>query len=277
MKTYGLIGFPVSHSLSPLMHNAAFKHLGINAEYGLFELKDQELKPFLRSLKEKGISGLNVTVPYKEKVIPYLDDLSAEAKLIGAVNTIKVTGRLEGFNTDGAGFLQHIREDLEFNPQGKSIVLLGAGGAAKAVSVTMCKEKPNALNIFDIDKDKSNGLTRHLKDSFPEVKITSSGSIDGLGIEKADLLINATPIGLEQSDPELVGKSLLHKGLLVYDLIYNPKETKLLKSASEKGCRVANGLGMLLYQAVRSFQIWTDLLAPVEVMRQALKKGVEKL
>lgn len=277
MKTYGLIGSPVSHSLSPLMHNAAFRHLKIDAEYRLFELKEQELKPFLASLKVKAISGLNVTVPYKEQVIPYLDNLSAEAKLIGAANTIKVTDRLEGFNTDGAGFLQHVREDLEFNPQGKSIVLLGAGGAAKAVSAVLCKEKPKALNIFDIDKDKSNGLARHLKSNFPEVEIIASGSIAGLSVEKTDLLINATPIGMKETDPELIGQSLLHKGLLVYDLIYNPKETKLLKSALEKGCRVANGLGMLLYQAARSFQIWTDVLAPVEVMRQALKKGVEKL
>lgn len=277
-KIYGVLGYPVKHSLSPLMHNAAFQALNLNAEYKLFEKKPEELVDFLKSLSEENIFGLNVTVPYKEKVMPFLDKVLDEAKLIGAVNTIKVSdNKLEGFNTDGEGFLRHLREDLEFNPEGKIIAIIGAGGAGKAVSVYLTKTKPKRITICDIDKEKAKGLIRHLKENSKNGEFIQVDSIEELNIQGSDLLINATPVGMKESDPLLVDSKFMHPNLLVYDLIYNPKETKLLKLAKEKGTRVSNGLGMLLYQGARSFELWTEKTAPIEIMRQALYQGLKKL
>lgn len=276
-KVYGLIGYPVGHSLSPLMHNAAFSYLNINAQYKLFPLKEAEIKVFLTSLAQNNIYGLNVTVPYKERVIPFLASVSKEAELIGAVNTIKVCDDgLEGFNTDGAGFLKHLREDLEFNPQGKTIAIIGAGGACRAASVFLCSAKPKMLSICDVDKEKLSVLINHLKINFKDVIINAVNSVSSLNIEKADLLVNATPIGMKETDPCLVDEKLMHKDILVYDLIYNPAQTKLLRLAKEKGARVSNGLGMLLYQGMLAFEIWTGQAAPKQVMQKALLEGVKQ-
>lgn len=270
-KIYGVLGYPAKHSLSPLMHNAAFAALKINAEYKIFEKKPEELESFIRSLDKVGISGLNVTVPYKEKVIPFLNKISEEAKIIGAVNTIKVSGDyLEGFNTDAVGFLRHISEDLGFIPQGKTISLIGAGGAAKAISVALAKAGAKIISVCDIDKTKLDTLTASLKERFNKTEVRPACDIAGLNIGEADLLINATPIGMKETDACLVAGDLLHKGLLVYDLIYNPKETRLLRVAKESGCRISNGLGMLLYQGMVSFELWTGVSAPKEAMLKAL-------
>ena len=276
-KIYGVLGFPAKHSLSPLMHNAAFRALGINAEYKIFEKRPEELADFLASLSEKSIYGLNVTVPYKEKVISFMDKLSLETRLIGAVNTVKVlNNKLEGFNTDGEGFLRHLSEGIKFNPQGKVIAIIGAGGAARAVCVSLSQKHPKVIFIYDIDKPKAQALVEHLQNNFEDVDFKAVDSIAGLNINKSGLLVNASPIGMKESDPCLVDKELLNGGLLVYDLIYNPAETKLLKYAKDKGAKTSNGLGMLLSQGAISFKIWTKEDAPEEIMRQALEEGLKK-
>jgi len=276
-RIYGVLGYPVKHSLSPSMHNAAFEALKINAEYRSFQVKPQDLENFLNSLAKKNIYGLNVTIPYKEKVVPFLQNLSPEADLIGAVNTIKVfPDKLEGFNTDGEGFLQHLRQDLKFDPQDKTIAILGAGGAARAISVYLSKNKPRLIAIYDIDKTKSEMLVKHLKENFKNVELKLANSIAQLNIGDCHLLINATPVGMKDSVPCIVDKKLLHKNLLVYDLIYNPPQTKLLALAKKVGAKVSNGLGMLLYQGMLSFKIWIGQDAPLKIMRQALEKGLEK-
>jgi shikimate dehydrogenase len=272
-QIYGVLGYPAKHSLSPLMHNAAFKALKINAEYKIFEIPPQDLEKFIRGLCGQNISGANVTIPYKEKVIAFLDSISHEARLIGAVNTIKVSdGKLSGFNTDGEGFLRDISEAFDFNPAGKTIAILGAGGASKAVSVYLTKTKPRKIAVYDIDQEKLQALVKQLKACCQEVDFVKANSIEELGIQDADLLVNATPIGMKESDPGLVDAKFLHKDLLVYDLIYHLKETKLLKDAREKGCRACGGLGMLLCQGILSFKIWTGQNAPREVMQKALLK-----
>lgn len=273
-KIYGLAGYPVKHSLSPLMHNAAFKALNINAEYRLFEVKTEELEEFIKHLSQNNISGLNVTIPYKEKVIPFLDNISSEAKLIGAVNTLRVLqDRLEGFNTDGEGFLKHLSEDLGFSPTGKVIAIIGAGGAAKAVSVYLSKTKPKSITVYDIDKIRAAALVSNLKENFKDIELRCVDSIEELKIEDSDLLVNATPIGMKETGPCLVDEKFIAKNLLVYDLIYNPKETKLLRIAKQKGAKISNGLGMLLYQGALSFELWTSQKAPVEIMRKAITGG----
>jgi shikimate dehydrogenase len=274
-KIYGVLGYPARHSLSPAMHNAAFRALKINAEYKIFEKKPEELQAFLLSLPEENIHGLNVTIPYKEKVIPILNKVSAEAKLIGAVNTVRVSDKgLEGFNTDGEGFLRHLTEDLRFNPEDKIIAIIGAGGAARAVSVFLSKAGPKAIAIHDTDEAKAEVLAGHLRTNFKEIEIKLAHSIEELNIPGSQLLINATPVGMKEDDPLLVDKKFIHRYLLVYDLIYNPPETKLLNLAKKAGAKIANGLGMLLYQGMRSFEIWTGQSAPKEVMRQALLEAI---
>lgn len=275
-KIYGVLGNPAKHSLSPLMHNAAFSTLKIDAEYKIFEVEPQNLGNFILSLSKEGIFGLNVTVPYKEKVIPYLQNISDEAKLIGAVNTIKVLGEnLEGFNTDGEGFLKHVSEDLRFSPEGKSIAIIGAGGAARAVSICLSKRNPKRISIYDIDGVKLLSLINYLKENFKDIEFNSVSSPENLGINNSDLLINATAIGMKEADPCLVDEKSLHKDLLVYDLIYNPGETKLLVLAKRAGAKTSNGLGMLLYQGMAAFEIWTGKKAPKEVMKKALWEGMK--
>ncbi|MDD5238101.1 MAG: shikimate dehydrogenase [Candidatus Omnitrophica bacterium] len=275
---YGLIGYPINSSLSPRMHNAAFSYLKINAEYRLFEKKPQALGSFLSSLNEQKILGLNVTIPYKEKVVPFLNSLSEEAKLIGAVNTIIVSqGKLEGFNTDGEGFVKHLLEELRFELQNLSIAILGAGGASKAIAVMLSKKGAREISIYDIDNEKAKALVNHLKQTFNDIKFIQAGSVEELNIQDSGLLINATPVGMKEGDPCLVSENIIHKDLLVYDLIYNPSETKLLRVAKQKGARIANGLGMLLYQGASSFELWTNKKAPITIMRNALNEGVKEL
>ncbi len=276
-KIYGLIGYPLKQSFSPAMHNAAFKALNIDAEYKLFPLEESEIGNFFKKLQSQHIFGLNVTAPYKEKVMPFLNKISDEAKLIGAVNTIRVSGdNLEGFNTDGEGFLRHLTKDLGFDPEGKRIAIIGAGGAAKAVSVYLSKSKPQAINIFDVDTGKVAALFDNLRAGFKGVYIKLAVSIIDLNIEDCDLLVNATPVGMKETDPCLVDEKFVHKDLLVYDLVYNPPETKLLKMAKGKGTKTSNGLGMLLYQGAEAFEIWTGKSAPAEVMRRALEEAMHK-
>jgi shikimate dehydrogenase len=278
VKIYGVLGCPVKHSFSPAMHNAAFGALHINAEYKLFEVEPDKLDSFLRSLTDNRICGLNVTVPYKEKVLTYLQEQSPEVRFTGAANTIIVKDKnyLEGCNTDGLGFHRHLTGDLKFNIPGAKVFLLGAGGAAKAVVNQLAEHGANNIYIYDIDKDKSRTLADKTNAAFPKTKSLSVESASGFDFKDVALLINATPIGMKEADPVLLSPDTLHPGLLVYDLIYNPAETKLLKTAKEKGCKVSNGLGMLLYQGVRSFKLWTGQDAPLEVMRQALNQAVKK-
>lgn len=281
---YGLVGYPLGHSLSPLMHNAAFKALGLDCEYQLFALKEEELEGFFKKLREQTspIFGLNVTIPYKEKVIKYLDGLSPYVQKAMAVNTIVIAKNrsLSGFNTDGPGFLAHLTE-LGFNPQGKNIALLGCGGAARAVISVLCllPERPVSISVYDVDQGKARNLVADLGSRIDIGGVSCVNSIDDLNIAKADLLINATPIGLKETDPVLVEEGLFHKNMLVYDLIYNPAETKLLKLAKSGGAKVSNGLGMLYYQGVLSFQHWVGVEIDKSIkhkMWETLTKGLKK-
>ncbi|MFH1397258.1 MAG: shikimate dehydrogenase [Candidatus Omnitrophota bacterium] len=275
IKTYGLIGNPIKHSLSPVMHNSAFKALNIDSEYKLFELKEKELAGFLESLKENNIQGLNVTYPYKEKVVPLMTSLSVEAGLVGVVNTIRFfSDGLEGFNTDGEGFYRHLSEDLKFSPSGKNIAILGAGGAARAIAVYLCKSQPSSIAIYDIDQSRIRALIERLR-YFKKVNFKAVESVHELGLKDCSLLVNCTPVGMKQNDPLLVNPELIHKDLLVYDLIYGPQDSRLLWIARERGAVCSNGLGMLLHQGALAFKIWTGQDAPLAVMRQALEDGMK--
>ncbi|MDP8266135.1 MAG: shikimate dehydrogenase [Candidatus Aceula meridiana] len=278
ISTYGLIGFPLGHSLSPVMHNTAFKALGLQATYKLLPLQEDHLDHFFQELKkeESPIFGLNVTVPYKEAVISYLDSLNPYAQKVKAVNTIVIDKdrKLIGLNTDGPGFLAHFTE-LGVNIKDKRVAILGAGGAARAVLSTLCMipERPKLIKIFDSEREKAETLVQELRENLDLSIVEIAQSIDDLNIELSDILINATPIGLKTSDPALIEEELLHPNMFVYDLVYNPAETKLLKMAAVRGAKTSNGLGMLFYQGVLAFQHWAEIELPDEIkdkMKQAL-------
>ncbi len=282
IATYGLIGYPLFHSLSPRMHNAAFQALGVDAVYKLFPLKEDEFRPFLKELQnpENPIFGLNVTVPYKEKVMAHLDALSPFAQKTKAVNTIVISKdrKLSGFNTDGPGFLTHLRE-LKIPTEKRRFAIIGAGGAARAlISVlSVIEKKPASIKVFDIDWQKCESLAKDLSQSLDFKHVQAVRSLDDLNIELVDVLINATPVGLKESDPSPIEFGLLHSNLFVYDLIYNPAETKLLRLAREKGAQTANGLGMLFYQGVLAFEHWAERELEEEIksiMFKSLKEGL---
>ncbi len=280
ITTYGLIGYPLGHSLSPLMHNTAFRALDVDAVYKLFPLKDEEVEPFLRRLKsaESPIFGINVTVPYKEKVIPFLDALSPYAQKVMAVNTVVITEKREliGHNTDGPGFLAHLNE-LNCSLQGKRVSVLGAGGAARAIISVLCLQAdgPESVRLYDMEREKAKFLVSDLGQRMDTSTVKVVDSIDDLNIEFADILINATPVGLKKDDPLLVSPDLLHKDLFVYDLIYNPARTRLLQMAADHGCRVSNGLGMLLYQGILAFEHWANVELS-EVIREQMRMSLER-
>ncbi|MCX5669535.1 MAG: shikimate dehydrogenase [Candidatus Omnitrophica bacterium] len=274
--TFGLLGYPIKHSLSPSMHNAGLRSLKIKARYKLFEVNFEKLAEFFLNIKKKNIRAFNVTIPYKEKVIPYLNSLSVGAQEIGAVNTVVVSrnGKLKGFNTDYLGFAGHLKE-LKVKPY--RVAIIGAGGAAKAVCFALAKMKVLELCIYDIDKFKSLSLFKRLSSNFAHTRFDVATRIEDLKIGQKDLLINATPVGMHSGDPCLINESWLHKGLFVYDLIYDPAETKLISLARKYGLNCSNGLGMLLYQGVFAFKYFTGKKPPVKIMQEALIKGAQKI
>ncbi|MBD3246889.1 MAG: shikimate dehydrogenase [Candidatus Omnitrophica bacterium] len=287
---YGLIGFPVLHSFSPAMHNAALRHLEMEGEYLLFEVAPQELEAFFdsetvrdasgREIASAWIRGLNVTVPHKERVLEYvqLDKESFYLKHLGAVNTVafRPEGRA-GFNTDVPGFSWHLHQ-LDVSPAGKRTAVAGAGGAARAVCYALVQKQVRSLAIFDIKRGRAEEVTAMLRRACPEFRgeLTVADSVQGLNLKEKDLVVNATPVGMKPGDPSPLPEDELHEELFVYDLIYNPAETPLLAAARRRGARGSNGLGMLLSQGALAFRHFTGERAPLEVMRQALLKEMEK-
>lgn len=274
---YGLIGHPVKHSLSPAMQNAAFGALGMDAEYLLYDVEPQKLEDFLRNARANNIAGLNVTIPHKIQAKAYLErkgSLDENARRLGAVNTIKVaeSGALCGYNTDGPGFYRSLVEDLKFEPEGKNVFILGSGGAASAV-VMYLGNGPKNISIFDIDKNKADELATHYKKYYDgkRLSIVEPGDFKDR-LKEADLLVNTTPVGMHDSDPSPVDKALLHRGLYVYDLVYNRPATELVRQANSLKLHAVTGIGMLMRQGAIAFEIWTGVRAPAGVMKKALRE-----
>jgi shikimate dehydrogenase len=263
----GLFGYPVEHTLSPAMHNAAFEHLGLDYCYVPFLVHPASLGRAVESIRALSLAGVNVTVPHKEAVIPMLDEVNEEASFIGAVNTIvHREGRLTGYNTDGRGFMRSLEEN-GIMIAGKKVLLAGAGGASRAVGYYL-SEKAGSLDIYDIDEKKLEKLASDLS--------RIRGNVSALPrIENQagfDIIVNATPLGLKKDDPPPVDLEALLPAQTVCDLIY--KRTRLLDLAAQKGCRTMDGLGMLLWQGVLAFELWTSVPPPADVMRSALLKGM---
>ncbi|MDP2754159.1 MAG: shikimate dehydrogenase [Nitrospirota bacterium] len=265
-KITGLFGYPVEHTLSPAMHNAAFTELGLDYCYVPFLVHPDYLEYAVKAIKSLNLSGVNVTVPHKEKVMPFLDEINEEASFIGAVNTIVNSGgRLIGYNTDGRGFIQSLSEG-GISIEDKNILIIGAGGASKAISYYL-SQKAKTLYLYDIDKYKVEKLVQDLNNIFNNVYIIENISSVG----RFHIIINATPLGLKKEDPLPFDTTLLRTEQTVCDVIY--KKTRLLEEASKKGCVTIDGLGMLLWQGVFAFELWTGKKPGVEVMRNALLKA----
>ncbi len=285
LQLFGLFGCPLAHTLSPAMHEAGFLSLGMKAFYLVFELDRSGFRKTMSGLKTFLLDGFNVTVPYKEAVIPYLDELTPKAKAIGAVNTVYRKGRKwAGTNTDAEGFLISLRRDALFRPRGKNVLILGAGGAARAVTYALASSGVKKIILTDLYADKAKALARVFSSMFRRVRV---GNIpcdaDHLAhaLKETDLVVNATTAGLKASDPVIIPPSRIPrarggKRMVFYDLVYHPARTPFLKHAAQRGHRISNGLGMLLYQGVRAFEIWTGKKAPVDVMRRALNKALKE-
>ncbi len=267
-KVVCLLGYPVEHSFSPAMHNAAFEFLNIDCCYVAFSVRPDMLKDAVNGIRALSLVGANVTVPHKENVIPYLDEISDEALFIGAVNTIKNNeGRLIGYNTDGRGFMQSL-EDEGIILKDKRLLILGAGGAARAIGYYLCKEA-SYIYLHDVDEKKANLLSAHLNNLKGNVSAVDKDFVNNKdSLLNVDVIINATPLGLKPDDPMPLNMSFVNKNQIICDLIY--KETPILRHASAMGCKTMNGLGMLLWQGVFAFEIWTGKRPPVEIMRKAL-------
>ena len=271
-----LLGTPVSHSISPMMHNEAFRILGLDCVYLCFDTKNADLKTMVQTLKEMNVYGFNLTMPDKERILPYLDELSPAARMIGAVNTVKnEDGRLIGHNTDGIGYMQSVK-DTGYDATTGPMTLLCAGGAASSIAIQAALDGVPVLHIVN-RRGRSWDNALRLADLINEntsckadVTDMAKGVAVKACIKDSLLLTNATSIGMApNTDASPVqDTSCFHPDLLVSDIIYNPRRTKLLLEAQDAGCRISNGMYMLLYQGAAAFQIWTGKEMPVEEIRQ---------
>ncbi|MDO8750011.1 MAG: shikimate dehydrogenase [Dehalococcoidia bacterium] len=278
--TVGIIGYPLGHSISPAFQQAAFDHYGMDARYLVWETPADGLAQRIQSLRGPNVLGANVTVPHKEAVRSRLDTLSEATQRTGAVNTIvNRNGLLEGHNTDVPGFLRALKEDGGFDPKGKRVLLLGAGGAARAVAYALSGAGVASLTIANRTVERAQRLIQVL--NIGAIAKAVPMNRDALATEKGwDLIVNTTTLGMWHSPGE--GESPLPAGLilshaLVYDLVYNPPETPLLREARRAGARTLGGLPMLVYQGAAAFQLWTGKEAPLSVMFEAAQKALGQM
>lgn len=272
----GLLGSPVAHSISPMMHNEAFRQLDLDYVYLCFDVGTQNLKTAVEGLKALGVRGFNCTMPDKNLMCELADKLSPAAKMIGAVNTVlNENGVLTGYNTDGMGYMQAVK-DAGYDIIGKKMTLLGAGGAATAVCVQAALDGVKEINVFSI-RDQFFERAQKMVDAINrETNCKASlydfedESVLKKSIDESDILTNGTSVGMAPNTDACIIKdaSFLHEGLIVSDVIYNPKETKLLRMAKENNCHTFNGLYMLLYQGAEAFKIWTGKEMPVEIIKE---------
>ncbi len=266
----GLIGDPVEHSISPAIHNAAFKKSGLDYIYLPFRVTSENLPGAITAIRSLDLRGLNVTIPHKVAVMPLLDEIDTAAKNIGAVNTIvNNNGHLTGYNTDAAGFLKSLAAK-EIDPSGKNVVILGAGGVARAISFALAEQKAeieilNRSGSLEPAKKLAANLSKHSKIKICAAELNEPNLKQAL--KQADILINATSVGMSpDTDNTLVPPELLKPGMVVYDVVYNPQKTRLLEDAENAGAVVIGGLDMLIWQGALAFELWTGVKAPLDTM-----------
>ncbi|MFH0880002.1 MAG: shikimate dehydrogenase [Lentisphaerota bacterium] len=276
-KPYAVLGHPIGHSLSPVMHNAAFQELGWDAIYLAFDVHPDHLMEVLPAMKKMGFGGVNLTVPLKETAFHGLSRLDATAQSMRAVNTVAMSeDGLTGYNTDGQGFLKAVEEAFGCSVKGKSLFVLGAGGAGRAVALTCTGAGVRSVALADADVERCRKVAQEMdaQFKFTEVQIPETQEQRWALAREADLVVQATPVGMKMSDPSPLESEAFRSGQLAFDLIYMFPQTPFMKAAGQGGAKTANGLGMLLHQGARAFEIWTGVKPPVDVMRKALEKVV---
>jgi len=268
-KTYCIIGDPIDHSLSPAIHNAAFTTLGLNCSYIAFRVQEGQLKNSMDSLRAIQIGGFNVTMPHKVTVLNYVDRHDKIVELVGAANTVNnESGKFYAYNTDVVGFIEPLHQ-RKIDLNGHEVLILGAGGAARAVAVALSQEKGvSKINIFNRDMDRSKNLARIINRFGIETNIISHEDIQKIAF-RSNLIINTTPLGMKNEE-SLIKTSSISKESIVYDIVYKPIETKLLENAKTAGAQVIYGYEMLLEQAIASFKIWFRIDPPIESMKKVL-------
>ena len=276
----GVIGDPIEHTFSPAMHNAGLSELGLNYIYLPFHVKPDRLSYAIEGAKALGIQGLNVTIPHKTNIIKELDEVDTVAEMIGAVNTVKFIYEDEdvltkGYNTDGYGCVRAIEEKTSLND--KKVTITGAGGASRAVAFQIANSGIGELSILNRNYAKAEALANDLKTNLSRIGIDiniNSYQIDELKreLDNSDVFIDTTPLGMYPNvdDKPIANADMLHEDLVVNDIVYTPMETSLIKEAVKANAKVVYGYKMLLYQGIRSFEIWLGQEAPVDVMEKAL-------
>lgn len=271
-----LLGSPVAHSISPLMHNEAFQLLDLDYTYLCFDVNEETLPAAVDGLKACGIRGFNLTMPNKNKIVELLDELSPAARLIGAVNTVvNDDGHLTGYNTDGVGYMQAVK-DAGYDITGKAITIMGAGGAATAICAQAALDGVEKIHIFARETsrfwDRTQKLAENINSTLPCKAVLHENKDTAAlaqAISESALLLNATSVGMAPNTEGTIieDTSLYHPDLIVSDVIYNPRETRFLKEAKEAGCRTFNGMYMLLYQGAEAFRLWTGKEMPVKEIK----------
>ncbi len=277
-RLVGIIGSPLEHTLSPIIHNAAFDYLGLNWCYIPLPVQEGHLQNAIEGIKALNFTGTNVTMPFKTEVIGFLDEVAMFAESVGAVNTILIDkGKLIGYNTDGRGFYTALVRDLGYEVKGRKVLVLGAGGASRSVTVSLALAGCESIVIVNRSPEPSKQLAEIILKSAPDMKVTWLSPEDNYDmiVAESDVIINATPLTTFNGTLR-VPVSLLNKNQLVCDLNYSLYQPPLLQEAEARGAQVMDGKGMLLHQAAAAFEIWTGLEAPVEVMRVALLRALEE-
>ncbi|WP_050615843.1 shikimate dehydrogenase [Bacillus testis] len=271
-QLYGVIGNPIAHSMSPDMHNDAFQDQGIDADYHAFHIKQNELREAIQGMKALGVKGFNVTVPFKEAVIAYLDGIDELASKMGAVNTVKLEkGKLIGYNTDGIGYVRGLKEELNAALQNMDILLIGAGGAAKGIFHALIKEGARHIDIANRTVQRIEDFIASGGNVVHTQALTLTEAEENL--EKYDLVIQTTSIGLEPNTEAMpISLDRIRPEAFASDIIYNPLKSAFLKEAEKKGCTIQNGLPMFVHQGALAFEIWTGIAPDPDRMKSIVLK-----
>ncbi|MDQ0205505.1 shikimate dehydrogenase [Alkalicoccobacillus murimartini] len=274
-KVFGLLGHPVGHSMSPVMHQAAYEQLDMDATYVAFDVEPHRLEEAVKGIRALNIRGCNVTIPHKVEVMKYLDVVDEEARQIGAVNTIlNENGQLTGYNTDGRGYIQSL---LQVVPEllGASILVIGAGGAARAVLASLLPHQPKQVVVANRTIEKATDLARVFQRDTTDVNASTISSA-AANLEEYSIIINTTSVGMSPHVEDMpISLERLSPNAVVSDLIYNPLETRLLKEAKKRGARVLNGVGMFVHQGALSIEHWTGIYPESEPMRKTILKQLK--
>ena len=277
---FGLFGHPVKHSLSPVMHGASFQALGLQAEYVCFDVPPEELAVRLEACRREGFDGLNITIPHKEAAVPLMGHLDPSARLYGAVNTVRFGAKgSTGFNTDATGFLTDLKESRGVSPEGRRVLVLGCGGAGRALAIACAREGALEIGLADLIAQKAEMVAEAIRARLPD----AVAQVDVLSAETevwtrysrdCDLIVHCTSAGLHAGDAAPLPPEAFREGQLLYDLVYTARVTPTMRSAQEAGAEALNGAGMLVHQGAAAFTVWTGLAADTGAMRTALEARI---